>query len=181
MDTLKNNVEKFEYDENNALEILKVPHPLLETELEPFDFNSPPISPITIAKHLADTLIKNDGVGLSCNQIGMPYRACILATTPFICMFNPVIVATSDDTNVEEEGCLSIPNLLVKIRRYDVVRVRYAEPSGKVMTRQFEMFTARAIQHEIDHLDGILMTRRANKIHFEQAKRKARKLSKEKV
>ena len=165
-------IETFDRDESMVCELVRGNSPILKQHLEEFDFNNAPIHPTTITQHLAETMLHHNGLGLSCNQIGMPYRACIIKTDPLICMFNPRIVSHSNDTDILEEGCLSFPNLIIKIRRPRVIRVRYTEPNGNIVTNKYEGMTARIIQHEIDHLDGITFDRKANKIHLEQAKRK---------
>jgi peptide deformylase len=77
-----------------------------------------------------------------------------------------------------EEGCLSYPNLWVKIKRPKKIKVRYTNPDGKTETRVFDGMSARVFQHELDHLNGILHIKRANRIHLDQAKKLAKKLSK---
>lgn len=172
------NVETFDRDGSLVCELVPSNSPILTQELEPFDFKNPPIHPTIITQHLAETLLKHQALGLSCNQIGMPYRACIIKTDPLICMFNPKIVSYSMDTDIQDEGCLSFPNLIIRIKRANVIRVRYAQPNGEVKTERYEGITARTIQHEVDHLNGILFQKRANKIHLEQAMNRKKKWEK---
>ena len=152
--------------------------PILKEKLPKFDFNDPPMDPHEIAHILAQTMIKNDGLGLAANQVGLPYRVFAVMGNPILCCFNPHIVDVSDDTLLMEEGCLSYPNLFVKIRRPQVIRIRYTRPNGVTVTEQYQDLTARVMQHEIDHLDGICHLSRANSIHLEQARNKSRKLLK---
>lgn len=169
------NVETIDRDVSLVCDLVPPNSPILKQELEPFDFKNPPLHPTTITQHLAETLLAHDALGLSCNQIGMPYRACIIKTDPFICMFNPRIVSHSVETNMQDEGCLSFPNLIIRIKRANVIRVRYAEPNGNVVTQRYEGMTARIIQHEVDHLNGITFQQRANKIHLEQARNRKKR------
>jgi peptide deformylase len=92
--------------------------------------------------------------------------------------FNPKIVDISSEMVYLEEGCLSYPNLWVKIKRPRRIKVRFTHPDGQTETRQFDGMSARVFQHELDHLDGIVHTKRANSYHLEQAKKLAKKLSK---
>ena len=153
--------------------------PILKEKLPRFDFNNPPMDPHEIAHILAQTMIKNDGLGLAASQVGLPYRVFVAMGNPILCCFNPVIVDESEDELVMEEGCLSHPNLYVKIRRPQVIRIRYTRPDGVTVTEQYQDLTARVMQHELDHLDGICHLNRANKIHLDQARNKAKKLLRE--
>lgn len=150
--------------------------PILKQKLPRFDFNNPPADPHEIAHILAQTMIKNEGLGLAANQVGLPYRVFVVMSNPILCCFNPMIVDESEDTLLMEEGCLSHPNLFVKIKRPQVIRIRYTRPDGVTVTEQYQDLTARVMQHELDHLDGICHLNRANPIHLEQARNKMKKL-----
>jgi peptide deformylase len=156
-------------------ELVDKHHPILKTELEKFDFQNPPTDPIQLAHDLAETMLDKGGVGIAANQIGLPYRAFAMLAEQIIVCFNPILLSASDDSIVLEEGCLSQPNLFVKIKRPQHIRVRYTEPNGNVITEKFGGMTARIFQHELDHLNGMLYTKRANKIHLDQARKNAKK------
>lgn len=158
-------------------ELLPENHPLLKEELEKFDFDNPPTDPIELAHDLAQTMIKYNGIGLAANQIGLPYRAFAIKANPIIVCFNPKIVDESDDIVLLEEGCLSYPGLFVKIKRPEVIKVRYWEPNGNVVTTKFQGLTARVYMHELDHLNGIVFLNRANRYHLEQARKKRNKVN----
>lgn len=149
--------------------------PILKQEMEKFDFQNPPTDPIQLAKDLAETMIQENGLGLSANQIGLPYRAFAMKAEQIIVCFNPMIVDESTEQLYLEEGCLSFPMLYVKVKRPKKIKVRYTEPNGNVVTRVFDGMTARVFQHELDHLNGIVYTKRANKFHLEQARKRAKK------
>ena len=89
------------------------------------------------------------------------------------------MVMPSDQEVLLEEGCLSFPNLFVKVKRPQHCRVRFTMPNGDTRTDTFTGITARAFQHELDHLDGIVYYTRANDYHREQAfkKKKRREFS----
>lgn len=130
----------------------------LLTPLEPFDFNNPPVDPIQLAIDLAETMLFHNGLGLAANQCGLPYRLCVVRSDPIIAMFNPKLVDWSEDFDVLDEGCLSFPNLLVKVRRPKRIRVRYTRPNGETVTERYAGMTARIMCHEISHLNGKLFT-----------------------
>jgi peptide deformylase len=149
--------------------------PILRQETPRFNFSDPPMDPHELAHTLAQTMIKNDGMGLAAPQIGLPYRVFVVMANPILCCFNPRIVDESEDTLLMEEGCLSYPGLYVKIRRPQVIRIRYTRPDGETVTEQYQDLTARVMQHELDHLDGICHLNRANKIHLDQARTRMKK------
>ena len=143
--------------------------PILKEPIGQFDFNNPPTDPIQLAHDLAETMIANNGLGLSANQIGLPYRAFAVMAEKIIVFFNPKIVDYSEETIYMEEGCLSYPNLFIKVKRPQKIKIRYTEPNGNTVTKTFNGLTARVIQHEYDHMEGVVHLQRANRIHKEQA------------
>lgn len=158
------------------LKLVKSDNPILKTYIDPFDFVEPPTDPIQLAKDLYETMVENKGLGLAAPQVGLPYRAFALYAVPGIVCYNPRIVDESSETIVLEEGCLSYPNLFIKIKRPRRIKVRYQEPNGNPQTRVLDGMTARCFMHELDHLNGIVHTNKANKIHLERALRKKKEL-----
>ena len=159
-------------------DIVKGAVPILTTTMEEFDFLNPPENPLDISLELMKSMNEHNGIGLAANQIGKPYRVFTMRGHPenYVC-FNPRIVYMSEEQIVLEEGCLSFPNLIIKIKRPKNIRVRFQTPTGVVETKVFEGLTARVFQHEMDHLNGILFYKRANRIHKEQAFKKMEKLN----
>jgi peptide deformylase len=153
-------------------ELIDCNDPLLKQEMEPFDFSNPPVDPLDLVSDLAETMLANNGVGLSANQCGLPYRVFVMLGQELIPCFNPRIVDMSQETIILEEGCLSYPDMFVKVKRPRRIKVRYAEPNGNVITQTFDGMTARVFQHELDHLNGINYQQRANRYHLEQARKK---------
>lgn len=144
-------------------------NPILKTTLDDFDFNNPPINPEELALEMIRIMNEHKGYGLSANQIGLSYRVFALASEPAYVCFNPKIVWESEETIYLDEGCLSFPGLVVKIKRPRHVRLRFQTPNGNITTKKFTGITARAIQHEMDHLNGILFYEKANRFHREKA------------
>ena len=158
-------------------ELVSSNDPILREKTPTWDWADPPMDAIELAHRLAQTCLEHDALGLSGPQIGLPYRACIVKANPMICMFNPKIVDVSLGEEYGDEGCLSYPNLVISIKRASVIRLRYARPNGDVVTERYEGMTARIMQHEIDHLDGITFQKRATHYHLEKAKKAMRKTS----
>lgn len=144
--------------------------PLITTVCKPFDFLAPPFEPIDFANKLVKKMYDLNGIGLAANQVGIPYRVFAMRGSPenFVC-FNPRIVDVSEATVVLEEGCLTYPGLLVKIKRPQHIKVRFETPNGDTLTKQFTGMTARIFLHELDHLDGIVYYTRANRYHRDKA------------
>lgn len=104
-------------------------------------------------------MAEDDGVGLAAPQVGISLRMFVMdcsrdRTRPF-CMINPEIVATTNE-EISEEGCLSFPNLYAKVKRANQLTVQYQDEWGEAHTLTAEGLEAHCIQHENEHLDGIL-------------------------
>ena len=116
-----------------------------------------------LAENMIDTMYKNNGVGLAAPQVGENIRMFVIdvseANEPYnpIVFINPKIIKKEGATHAKE-GCLSFPNAYVDVRRYSYVKVKALDLSGKpfVIEAKEGSLLARAIQHENDHLDGIL-------------------------
>lgn len=143
---------------------------------EPFDFADPQMDPLQLGADLVKNMVDRNGLGLSANQIGYPYSVFTMRTAPKMTVaFNPKIVGVDDEEDLLEEGCLSFPNLIIKIKRYKTIRVRFWYPNGEFKLETFTGMTARVFQHELDHLNGIVFDQRASLFHKNQAERQMAK------
>jgi peptide deformylase len=158
---------------------IKHPDPMVYQQIEPFDFSNPPIDPVVLVHDLAEAMLRGNGIGLAANQAGLPYRVFLIKSEHIIACFNPKIVNVSDETIVLEEGCLSFPGLIVKVKRPLSAKIRYTEPNGNVVTTQWDGMTARIAQHEIDHLDGRTMLDAATFMERDRAKKKWKQLKRQ--
>jgi peptide deformylase len=108
---------------------------------------------------LVETMLANNGVGLAAPQCGIMKRIIVvLANKEPKVMINPEIIFTSNEKEILEEGCLSIPQTYIEKERYSKVTIKYRSLQGHPHLEIYEGLVARIIQHEIEHLDGILMT-----------------------
>jgi peptide deformylase len=106
---------------------------------------------------LVETMRAAPGVGLAAPQVGVPLRVAVVEVEKVLyTLVNPEILEYSTETQTGPEGCLSIPGYWAELTRPLRVRVRALDRAGKRFTLNAEGFLARALQHEIDHLDGIL-------------------------
>jgi peptide deformylase len=111
---------------------------------------------------MSDTL----GVGLAANQVGVLHRVLVYrayADDPISALVNPVLEWADEEREAAEEGCLSIPGIHVEVERPARVRVRGCDAYGAEMVVEAEGLQARVIQHEIDHLDGVLILDRISR------------------
>ena len=139
--------------------------PVLKQKCLEFDFQDMPFDPVLFSMKLTKVMVDNRGLGIAAPQVGVPYRIFALTGQPNIVMFNPKVVDTSDETVMLDEGCLSFPNLFIKIKRPKHIKVRFTMPNGEVETKKYTGMTARAVLHELDHLDGVLFQTRASQHH----------------
>ena len=111
---------------------------------------------------MADTMYKADGVGLAAPQIGVSVRIVVIdAGEGIVEMINPEIIS-KEGSCVNVEGCLSVPNFDGEVERAKSVRVKYQDRNGKPIVLDATELLAIAVQHEVDHLDGILFIDKAN-------------------
>jgi len=151
--------------------------PILRQPTVPFDFETRPGKDATyLAFSLVETMNKYGGLGLSANQVGLKDRVCVINMgSEAWAMFNPKIVAESVTPAQFQEGCLSYPGLYLKVHRSNSIRVQFQALNGAIVEQDFEGLTAVCVQHELDHLDGIVYTQRVSPIKLEQAKKKVKK------
>lgn len=139
-------------------EISRYGHPILRQKCESVKKITPEIRKLIV--DLFETMYSAPGVGLAANQVGFPLRICVIDVRPdnkpqpFV-LINPCIVAWQDEIE-QEEGCLSLPGLLAKVKRAEKVRVEAVNEKGFPVVIEAGGFLGRALQHEIDHLEGKL-------------------------
>ncbi len=141
-----------------------------------------------LADDMLETMYDAPGIGLAAPQIGILDRLIVLdcvkeegaAPQPLV-MFNPEILASSDDLNVYEEGCLSIPDQYAEIERPREVRVGWLDRDGNPQEQDFDGLWATCVQHEIDHLEGKLFIDYLKPLRRQMITRKMQKLKREKA
>ena len=147
------------------LEVLPYPNPYLRqraAQVTAFDEQLR-----SIVQDMEETMAEEDGIGLAATQVGIDLRLLILAPYAFegeaglgkpnIVVINPEIVSQSDETVVAEEGCLSFPSVFIPVERPLEVTIRAQDRHGAYYEISGERLGARAILHEIDHLNGVVM------------------------
>lgn len=141
-------------------EIVLMGDPVLRTEAEPVDAFDDDLR--ALVRAMFETMYHADGIGLAAPQVSVSKRVLIIdlrredEPDVKVALVNPTVTWASDETDKEPEGCLSIPGMEEVVTRPWAVRVEGMDPDGNPVVIEADALYARALQHEIDHLDGIL-------------------------
>jgi peptide deformylase len=168
--------------------ILVLPDQRLRAVADPIDKVDDEVK--KLARDMLDTMYAAPGIGLAATQLGEMKRMVVMDLAKEgekpdpIVMINPEILKFSEETVVTEEGCLSIPELYYDVERPAEVTVRYTDLDGKAVTRDAADRLAICVQHELDHLDGVLYIDYLSRLKrdrvlkkFEKAERLAKRAS----
>ncbi len=167
--------------------IVVVPHEVLNTKAQTIAEIDEYVR--SLARDMADTMYQAPGIGLAANQVGEPLRI-IVADVQYayadpkekkkspIIILNPCITACEGE-DVQEEGCLSVPEFNIEVARSQCVQVEGVDVEGKPLKIVAEGILARALQHEIDHLEGVTLLEHASalkrNLYHRRLKKKARR------
>lgn len=146
------------------LEIVKAGDPVLKQVCTPVDKVDSKLR--KLMESMAETMYKAEGVGLAAPQIGQSIRVVVIDVDDengLLEMVNPVIVK-GEGTAVDQEGCLSVPNIFGNVERFEKVTAEYTNKWGKKKRINAKGLLARCIQHELDHLEGTLFIDKAKSI-----------------
>ncbi len=133
-----------------------------------------------LVEDMAETMYAAPGVGLAANQVGVPLRLAVIDVTPanepknLMVLINPEILSAEGECTWDE-GCLSVPDCNEEVKRNQKVLVRFLNLEGEIMEKGAEGLLAVALQHEIDHLNGILFIDRIGPLKRRLIKKKLRK------
>jgi len=160
------------------MNLIKSPHPFLEKQVKAFDFDN--LDAETIAREMTQIMLEEGGIGLSANQVGLDAQIFVIKPylledkTPFA-VINPVIEKVSEETDIMPEGCLSHPNLFLKVKRPTRLVAKYLDINAKECTIELYDIDARCFLHEYDHLQGIEFTDRVSRLKLDMARKKQKK------
>jgi peptide deformylase len=145
-----------------ALDIRKFGDPVLKTRAEPVQsFDE---SLLRLTKDMLATMRDNEGVGLAATQVGRLKRVFVAAIEDDeYVVVNPVLTDISETTETATEGCLSIPGIQVDVERPTAITISGQDVSGKPLQIEASDLLARVLQHEVDHLDGVLILDRTDR------------------
>ena len=164
-------------------EILLVPHPLLRQASKAL--NKVTKEDVELSKKMIKIMKKAPGVGLAANQIGVLKKIVTVhvqdkekKTDKLYALFNPIIMHSSKEKIVLEEGCLSLPKQFADIDRPQSITVRYMNENNKIIEEKKDGIEARILQHEIDHLSGKLFADYLSSLKRNMLIKKVQKLKK---
>ncbi|TCL72227.1 peptide deformylase [Rhizobium sp. BK251] len=165
--------------------LIILPDPLLRQLSKPVERVDADIR--RLADDMLETMYDAPGIGLAAIQIGVPRRMLVIDVSkegeekkPLV-FINPEIVSSSDERSVYEEGCLSIPDYYAEVERPAAVSVKYLDRDGKEQTVEADGLLATCLQHEIDHLNGVLFIDHISRLKREMVIKKFTKAAKAKV
>lgn len=162
------------------MKLIYHPNEFLERKVQPVDLDNPSFDPKQIKEQMIDCMLTNSGIGLSANQIGLDAQVFVFGDSKensTICI-NPTILQYTKETTVDVEGCLSFPNIFVKIKRPKEILAEWYDENLEKQTVKIEGYSAKCFLHEWDHLQGVTFKDRVSKIKWNMAAKKARKLEK---
>jgi len=139
---------------------------------------------VTLAENMVETTLAAPGVGLAANQIGLPWRLFVVNIgvetdkDNLVTVVNPEITAM-EGSELGEEGCLSIPDVIAEVNRASQIEIKGYDLDGKEVRYEAQGYLARAFQHEMDHLNGVLFWDKLGKVKRDILKRKFKKRIKE--
>ncbi len=152
------------------LRIVKYPHPTLRYKSKPLLRVDGELK--AMVRQMLDLMYANEGIGLAANQVDLPYRLIVMnlksdpaAKEEEFVFINPVIVQRKG-SDEKEEGCLSLPDIRAPVIRSQKIALNAYNLAGQEITLQLDGMLARAVQHECDHLDGILFIDRLSPANF---------------
>ena len=166
-----------------VLEVLAYPNPFLRKRAQPVTAFDEALA--RFVGDMEETMAVEDGIGLAATQVGRDARLLILDPyalegdegrgKPNLVIINPEVVWESDSRTVGEEGCLSFPGVFIQVSRPDKVRIRAQDVRGEAYEIEGEGLGARAILHEIDHLNGVVMIDHVSNLQKRRALKKHEK------
>ena len=162
------------------MKLIKYPNEMLAREVKDVDLENPGFDPVELKAEMVKFMIDNNGIGLAANQIGLDAKVFVMGDSvenSTICI-NPTVLQYTEETQNDIEGCLSFPNVYVKIKRPTEILAEWYNENLEKQTVKIDGYGAKCYLHELDHLLGITMKDRASKLKWNMAEKKARKLGK---
>lgn len=161
------------------LKLISFEDPRIHTEPPLFDFEKDGLRAPALAKAMLEKMLEWGGLGLSANQVGLPYKVFVMGTKQTnLVLFNPEVVAVSKETTLFREGCLTFPGLYLTLKRPQECVISYQDVTGNKVVQQFPGMAARIALHEYDHMNGLDFTVHASKFKVDWELKKLRKFAK---
>jgi peptide deformylase len=162
------------------MNLIYYPNKFLDKHVAEVDLENPTFDPAELKKEMVDLMLSSNGIGLSANQVGLDAQVFVMGDSlenSTICI-NPTVLQYTSETVLDVEGCLSFPNIFVKVKRPKEILAKWYNENLEEQVVKIEGYSAKCYLHEWDHLHGITFKDRVSKIKWDMATKKARKLEK---
>jgi len=170
------------------LKLIPPNDPRVQTAIAPFTDDMLKEHDFKDRKELTESMFtcmnKFHGIGLTCNQVGLPFNMFVAGGHPSIdggkaiAMYNPIIISSSVETLMMKEGCLTYPFLFLNIKRPRKITLKYTDEDGELKEAKLDGMMSRIVQHEYDHMLGRNFTEKASKLKIDAAMKKRDKMLK---
>jgi peptide deformylase len=162
------------------MKLVTHPNDGLETECKDVDLENPGFDPKELKTQMVDFMLSGGGIGLSANQVGLNIKVFVMGDSvenSTMCI-NPTVLQYTTETQDDIEGCLSFPNVFVKIKRPKEILAKFYDENLEEKVVKIEGYSAKCYLHELDHLLGITMKDRVSSLKWDMAQRKRKKIEK---
>lgn len=161
------------------MNLLYYPNEFLEKQVDAVDLQNPGFDPRELKNEMVDLMLANNGIGLAANQIGLNAQVFVIGDSQSnsSIMINPTILQYTEETVDGYEGCLSFPNMYVKVKRPKEILAKFWNENLEEVVTKIDGPSAKVYLHELDHLLGITIKDRVSKLKWDMAKKKSTKLS----
>ena len=159
------------------MELLYYPDSFLDKQLKDVDLENPEFDPKEIKQQMVDLMLSSNGIGLSASQVGLDAQLFVMGDSKenaTLCI-NPTIVQYTSETVLDVEGCLSFPNIFVKVKRPKEILAKFYDENLEEQTVKIDGYSAKCYLHEWDHLQGVTFKDRVSRMKWDMAKKKAKK------
>ena len=160
------------------MELIYYPNKWLDKKVKDVNIDEPNFDPVELKQQMVDIMLSNNGIGLAANQIQLDAQVFVMGDKEENCTMhiNPQILQHTEETTIEMEGCLSFPNIYVKVKRPKEILVKYYDEDLKEISTKVIGYSAKCFLHEWDHLQGVTFKDRVSKLKWDMAQKKASKL-----
>jgi peptide deformylase len=159
------------------MNLIYYPNSFLSKQVKVFDIENPPVDPKELKANMVEIMLSNNGIGLAANQVEFDGQVFVMGDkqeNATICI-NPQILQHTKETVQDMEGCLSFPNMYVKVTRPKEILAEWYDENLEKQTVKIDGYSAKCFLHEWDHLQGVTFKDRVSKLKWDMATKKARK------
>jgi peptide deformylase len=159
------------------MNLLYYPNEFLDKKLKDVNLENPGFDPKEIKEQMVEIMLQNNGIGLSASQVGLDAQLFVMGDSKENCTLciNPTVLQYTSETIVDVEGCLSFPNIFVKVKRPKEILAEFYDENLEKQVVKIDGYSAKCYLHEWDHLQGVTFKDRVSKLKWDMAKKKAKK------